>query len=213
MGMNRSVAVLLVIVVCCGFACGQVLPGTFTGRVDDGFTDVVKQPSGVKIDFVTGPCPLLCQNPPEFEYRYRLFTFTGLILPSDSSQTFTARPVDSSFAAIAAILSDARIQSDSQVFCCQVAAIPPITCDYGNPDSAWAGLGNLSKFAFPNATITAITITLSPYAWKFEDDDWWMKQPDSSFATITIDIFGEPGASIGDSWQSHLPNRRVFIFR
>jgi hypothetical protein len=195
--MNRFAALVILCFACCSFATGQILLGTFTGRVDGGFTDQVKQPTGVKIDFVTGPCPPLCQNPPEFEYQYRLFTFTGLILPSNSAQIFTAHPVDFNFATIAAILSDAKIQSDSQVFYCQEAAIPPITCHYGNPDSAWAGLGNLYGFVFPNAHITSITITLSPYAWKFENDNWWMKQPNDSFATITIDIFGEPGISIG----------------
>lgn len=201
--MNRWIAVPLIIVACCGFACWQVLLGSFTGELDGGFTNLIQQPTGVKLEFVTGPCPPLCQNPPEFEYHYRLFTFTGVILPSDSEQVFVAHEVDGDFAAITAILADARIQADSQGFFCLEAAIPPITCQYGDFDSHWGSFGIMTGFRFPNARIALITMTLSPYAWVFDGSDWWMKQSNGSYATATVKIFGDPGVSIGSSLQSH----------
>jgi hypothetical protein len=181
-------------------ARGDTFLGSFSGQLSDGFSNLVITPTGFRAEFVTEPCipgPDICQqlfpSLPEYTTLPGLFESAGLILPSSSPQVFTASDSDVNFNALTTILTSSSIASASQLFFCDEASTPLLTCPYDH--GPWAGIPpSGTQFEFPNATIDSITLTVSPFAWVQDSNgDWWMRQPDGSFAAVTVSAYGEVG--------------------
>jgi hypothetical protein len=124
-----------------------------------------------------------------------LFKSTGEILPSASPQTFTADSSDTGFKKIASIISSSSKPSEPQLFYCDEATT--VSCIYGDLGGGnWGGVPPIEPgpFEFPNATLTSIQVTISPFNWvQNQSGGWSMEQPDGSLATISVAAYGNPG--------------------